>query len=119
MHLTGPVCYVEQDPWIQSQSVRDNIIFKIRNDQINEENYVNTVRACQLETDFEKFEFGDRTLVGDRGIMLSGGQKARVCLARAIYRAMQLRDQDTIVLMDDVVSALDTHVRQMVFEQVI
>jgi len=49
---------------------------------------VNTVKACQLERDFEKFEFGDKTLVGDKGIMLSGGQKARVSLARAVYRAL-------------------------------
>jgi ABC-type multidrug transport system fused ATPase/permease subunit len=51
--------------------------------------------------------------------MLSGGQKARVSLARAVYRAMKLGDQDTIMLLDDPVSALDTHVRQMVFEQLI
>ena len=69
-------------------SVRDNIIFKINDDQLNDTNYVNTVRACQLETDFEKFQYGDQTLVGDRGIMLSGGQKARVSLARAVYHAL-------------------------------
>jgi len=48
--------------------------------------------------------------------MLSGGQKARISLARAVYRALQFGKSDTIVLMDDPVSALDTHVRQMVFE---
>lgn len=116
VHLNGPVCYIEQEPWILSKNVRDNITFKIRDEILNEEHYVNTIKACQLERDLQNFESGDLTLVGDRGIMLSGGQKARISLARAVYRALQLGESDSIVLMDDPVSALDTHVRQMVFE---
>jgi len=51
VRLDGPVCYVEQEPWILSKNVRDNIIFKIRDEKLNKEHYVNTIKACQLETD--------------------------------------------------------------------
>jgi len=51
VHLDGPVCYVEQEPWILSKNVRENITFKIRDEILNEEHYVNTIKACQLERD--------------------------------------------------------------------
>ena len=71
------------------------------------------VEACALKHDFKMWEFGDRTLVGERGVSLSGGQKARVTLARACYRRA-----DTY-LLDDPLSAVDAHVGKHLFEQCI
>lgn len=71
------------------------------------------IRAAALERDFELLPFGDETIVGDKGISLSGGQKARINLARAIYR-----DAD-IYLLDDPLSAVDTHVGKHLFEHCI
>jgi len=67
--------------------------------------YVNTIQFCELERDLELLKAGDQTEIGEKGVNLSGGQKARIGLARAVYQ-----DKD-IYLMDDPISALDTHVR--------
>lgn len=61
------------------------------------------LRQCALETDLKLFEAGDKTEVGERGLTLSGGQKARVTLARAVYSSAE------IVLLDDILAALDVH----------
>lgn len=84
-------------------TIRSNILF---DQPMDEARYVKTIRACCLNTDFESFDAGDLSEIGEKGINLSGGQKARVSLARAIYA-----DKD-IVLIDDPVSALDIHVRR-------
>ena len=67
---------------------------------------MDTIRYCELENDFKTLTAGDMTEIGERGINLSGGQKARIGLARALY---QNKD---IYLMDDPISALDAHVRR-------
>ena len=64
-------------------SVRENILF---GHPYNKKKYMRVVEACALEHDFATWPYGDRTLVGEKGVALSGGQKARVTLARAIYR---------------------------------
>jgi len=69
-----------------------------------------TVQACALKRDFEQLQHGDRTSVGERGSALSGGQKARVALARAVYR------EADVYLLDDPLSAVDTHVAKHLFE---
>ncbi|CAG2108667.1 unnamed protein product, partial [Medioppia subpectinata] len=69
--------------------------------------------VCALERDFERFPFGDKTLVGERGVQLSGGQKARIGLARALYR------NSDIILMDDPLSAVDTSVAKHIFDKCI
>ena len=71
------------------------------------------VKACALEKDFTLFPNGDQTAVGDKGISLSGGQKARLNLARALYI-----DAD-IYLLDDPLSAVDTHVGRLLFDKAI
>ena len=68
--------------------------------------------ACQLEADLAIMPAGDFTEIGEKGINLSGGQKARVALARAVYK------RPDILIMDDPVSALDAHVRKEIFDQV-
>ena len=75
--------------------------------------YKKVVKACALEKDFTLFPNGDATAVGERGVSLSGGQKARVNLARALYV-----DAD-IYLMDDPLSAVDTHVGRHLFDKAI
>jgi len=90
-------------------TIRDNILF---DEPMNETRYVQTVIACCLESDFEILNAGDLTEVGERGINLSGGQKARIALARAVY------SNKDIVLMDDPMSALDAHVKKQVFKEV-
>lgn len=71
------------------------------------------MKVCALETDFQQFAYGDKTLVEERGVSLSGGQRARINLARAVYSSAD------IYLFDDPLSAVDTHVGKHLFEQCI
>lgn len=71
------------------------------------------MKVCALERDFEQFAFGDKTLVEERGVSLSGGQRARINLARAVYARAE------IYLLDDPLSAVDTHVGKHLFEECI
>lgn len=89
------------EPWIQSTTVRENITF---GGSFSERLYNSTLKACSLEQDIQALPYGDLTQVGDRGVTLSGGQKARINLARAVYR-----DAD-IYLFDDILSAVDSRV---------
>lgn len=88
--LKGKVAYAAQSPWILNASVRDNILFGM---PMDEEKYERVIHACQLTYDLEMLEDGDLTPIGERGITMSGGQKARVSVARAAYS-----DADTIIL---------------------
>ncbi|XP_032455220.1 multidrug resistance-associated protein 4 [Nasonia vitripennis] len=106
----GTVSYASQEPWLFAGSVRQNILF---GEPYIEEKYKKVTKACALLTDFEQLPHGDKTLVGERGTSLSGGQCARVNLARAVYR-----DAD-IYLFDDPLSAVDTHVGQSLFKDCI
>lgn len=73
--------------------------------------YDEVVKVCALETDFLQFPYGDKTLVEERGVSLSGGQRARINLARAVYA------EADIYLLDDPLSAVDTHVGKHLFER--
>jgi ABC-type multidrug transport system fused ATPase/permease subunit len=99
----GKFAYAEQEPWIISATLRDNIIM---DKPYQEEFYKAVVSACCLEDDFVQMTHGDLTMIGDRGVNLSGGQKARVALARAVYAN---RD---IYLLDDPLSAVDASVSE-------
>ncbi|GMG26105.1 unnamed protein product [Ambrosiozyma monospora] len=88
-------------PWIQSVTVRENILFGLPYDK---EKYTAITEACSLAIDFDRLPGGDLTEVGESGVTLSGGQKARINLARAVYA-----DSD-IILLDDVLSAVDAKV---------
>jgi ABC-type multidrug transport system fused ATPase/permease subunit len=80
--------------------------------------YAKTVQACQLVADLLQLESGDGTMIGERGVTLSGGQKARVSLARTVYAAGTV-GRPCIVLLDDPFSAVDARVGQLLFEQVV
>ncbi|KAJ8954552.1 hypothetical protein NQ318_000786, partial [Aromia moschata] len=108
--VEGSLSYASQEPWLFGGSVRQNILF---GQKFISKKYEEVVRVCALERDFTLLPHGDRTLIGDRGVTLSGGQRARINLARAIYK-----DAD-IYLLDDPLSAVDTHVGKQLFDDCI
>jgi ATP-binding cassette subfamily C (CFTR/MRP) protein 1 len=110
VEVHGMVAYVSQSPWIMNATVRENIVFGYRYDS---NFYEQTVKACALLDDFAQLPDGDETVVGERGISLSGGQKARVALARAVYARAD------IYVMDDCLSAVDSHVGRHIIDNVL
>ncbi|XP_049775390.1 ATP-binding cassette sub-family C member 4-like [Schistocerca cancellata] len=104
----GRVAYASQEPWVFAGTVRNNILL---GRPYQHEWYRKVVRACALERDFQLLPRGDHTVVGQKGATLSGGQRARINLARAVYG-----DAD-IYLLDDPLSAVDTHVGRQLFKQ--
>ncbi|RLO01811.1 hypothetical protein DYB28_004237, partial [Aphanomyces astaci] len=102
----GDVAYFAQQPWIQNATIRDNILFGKPFDAAK---YANVVEACALTKDMAGLPAGDRTEIGQKGVNLSGGQKARVSLARACYS-----DADIFVL-DSPLSAVDAIVQNEIF----
>ncbi|KAI0795051.1 multidrug resistance-associated ABC transporter [Abortiporus biennis] len=108
--VSSNVAYVPQVPWIMNASLRDNIIFG-RND--NDERFREIVQSCCLTHDIERLPHGEQTEIGEKGINLSGGQKARVSLARAAY------SNADIILMDDTLSAVDAYVGKRILEDCI
>ena len=102
------ISYACQDPWIMNGTIRENILFY---DQFDSERYYQVVNACQLDKDFENLKHGDLTEIGSTGNNISGGQRARIALARAIYK-----DAD-IYLFDDPISSVDTYISMKIFHQ--
>ncbi|KAJ2926057.1 hypothetical protein H1R20_g11027, partial [Candolleomyces eurysporus] len=103
----GSLAYVPQIPWIQNATLRDNILFGQPEDEAR---LRDIIRACSLSHDISTLPHGELTEIGEKGINLSGGQKARVSLARAAYS-----DSD-IVLLDDPLSAVDAHVGRSILD---
>ncbi|XP_017787048.1 PREDICTED: probable multidrug resistance-associated protein lethal(2)03659 isoform X2 [Nicrophorus vespilloides] len=108
--VNGEISYASQEPWLFAGTVRQNILFGQPLDRVR---YKKVVKRCALERDFQLFPYGDKTIVGERGVSLSGGQRARINLARAVYK------QADIYLMDDPLSAVDTHVGKELFDKCI
>uniref|UniRef100_A0AAQ5XSE2 Multidrug resistance-associated protein 4 n=1 Tax=Amphiprion ocellaris TaxID=80972 RepID=A0AAQ5XSE2_AMPOC len=108
--VKGELTYTSQQPWILPGTIRSNILF---GKELNPKKYDRVLRACALKRDLDLLPGGDLALVGDRGANLSGGQKARVSLARAVYH-----DAD-IYLLDDPLSAVDAEVGRHLFEECI
>ncbi|KAH8281368.1 hypothetical protein KR054_000153, partial [Drosophila jambulina] len=108
IRINGTMSYASQEPWLFSGTIRENILF---GQPMDRQRYTKVVRQCALERDFELLPFKDKTLVGENGASLSGGQKARISLARAVYR------EASIYLLDDPLSAVDTNVGKHLFEQ--
>lgn len=108
--IYGKVAYAAQLAFIQNSTLKDNILY---GKPFDDEKYQKTLEMCALLPDLQVLPAGDLTEIGERGINLSGGQKARVGLARAVYS-----DAD-IYLLDDPLSAVDAHVGKHLFEECI
>ncbi|KAK3751067.1 hypothetical protein RRG08_044643 [Elysia crispata] len=106
----GKIAYVSQHPWIFSGSLRQNILF---GESFEKARYDKIIRISALSRDLNILPKGDATLIGDRGVTLSGGQRARVSLARALYMNAD------IYLLDDPLAAVDTAVGRHIFEKCI
>lgn len=104
--VNGSLLFCDQ-PWIQNTTVKNNILFGC---EFEKQRYKDVIYACSLEADLQILPAGDETEIGERGITLSGGQKARINLARAVYA-----DKD-IILLDDVLSAVDARVGKHIME---
>ncbi|KAL0466905.1 ATP-dependent bile acid permease [Neurospora intermedia] len=108
--LADTCAYVAQQAWLVNGSIKDNILFSA---PLDEQRYKDVIVACALERDLEILDNGDETLVGEKGITLSGGQKQRISLARAVY------SNSKHLLMDDCLSAVDSHTAQWIFSNCI
>ncbi|KAJ2403135.1 hypothetical protein GGF41_007475, partial [Coemansia sp. RSA 2531] len=108
--VCGHVAYVPQQPWIMNATLRSNILFGLKYDEAF---YNRVIDACALRPDLEMLTAGDMTEIGEKGINLSGGQKARVSLARAVYARAD------VYILDDPLSAVDAHVARHLFDQVL
>uniref|UniRef100_A0A8C5XFI1 Multidrug resistance-associated protein 1 n=1 Tax=Microcebus murinus TaxID=30608 RepID=A0A8C5XFI1_MICMU len=106
----GSVAYVSQQAWIQNCVLQENILF---GSVMQKQFYERVLEACALLPDLEQLPNGDQTEIGERGVNISGGQKHRVSLARAVYSGAD------IYLLDDPLSAVDVHVGKQLFEKVI
>lgn len=99
--VNGTISLVTQKPWIINDTVRNNILF---GKPYNKKKYEEIIHYACLKRDFELFTHGDRTMIGEKGATLSGGQKARISFARSLY------SESDILLLDDLLSAVDVHV---------
>ncbi|XP_070222852.1 ATP-binding cassette sub-family C member 4-like isoform X2 [Bos mutus] len=104
----GRIAYVSQQPWVFPGTVRSNILF---GKKYEEDRYEEVIKACALEEDLRLLGDEEIIKIGDGRTQLSEGQKARICLARAMYQ-----DAD-IYLLDDLLSAVDAGVSRHLFEQ--
>ncbi|KAI9993380.1 hypothetical protein PInf_015461 [Phytophthora infestans] len=111
LKIGGRVAYVSQDTWIRNATLRDNILFE---QEYDVERYAQVLEASQLAMDLKALPNGDSTEIGERGINLSGGQKARVAIARAMYRS-----GTDVLILDDPLSAVDPHVAHAIFDKCI
>ncbi|KAF9124551.1 hypothetical protein BGW39_008121 [Mortierella sp. 14UC] len=107
------ISYASQTPWIQNATIRDNILF---DQPFDEKLYWRVVRACCLVQDLDSFLAGDLTEIGERGVNLSGGQKARLSLARSVYFNASSVSGGMLV-MDDPLSAVDAHVGKRLWKE--
>lgn len=107
VQLSGNLAYLGQNPWLVSGTIKEAILFGL---PLEKEKLESVVKCSGLEEDLKHLPHGIDTMLGDRGINLSGGQKTRVNLARCFYA-----DKD-IYLLDDPISALDVNVAKHVME---
>lgn len=108
--VNGNLAYCCQTPWIMNDTVKNNVLFGSNLDQ---KRYEEAIKFSCLEDDLHIFKEGDSTVIGEKGSTLSGGQKARISLARALY------NNADIYILDDILSAVDAHVGSFIFNQTV
>ena len=108
--LTESVAYCSQSAWLLNDTIRGNITF---GSPLSQKRYDEVIEACGLTRDLQILSAGDQTEVGEKGITLSGGQKQRVSLARALY------SNSRHLLLDDCLSAIDSHTALWIYENCI
>ncbi|KAB5580545.1 hypothetical protein GE09DRAFT_1020010 [Coniochaeta sp. 2T2.1] len=106
--IPSSTAFVSQTPWVESGTVKENITFGLPTD---ESRYKKVLFACALEKDIEHLVDGEQTQVGPKGVTLSGGQRWRIALARALY------SRAGIIVLDDVLSAVDSHVGRIIVDE--
>ncbi|KAF5287389.1 hypothetical protein FQA39_LY15927 [Lamprigera yunnana] len=110
VEVNGTISYASQEPWLFPATIRQNILF---GEIFDKTRYEKVLEVCALQKDFEVFPNGDKTVVTDRGLNVSKGQKIRINLARAVYR------KASIYLLDDCLSSIDSRVGSHIFKQCI
>ncbi|KAL5467459.1 hypothetical protein EMCRGX_G031685 [Ephydatia muelleri] len=110
VEVKGKLSYASQEPWIFSGSLRENVLF---GSPFDKEWYNTVLEACGLEKDISHLPNGDLTALGDQGVSLSGGQRSRVNLARALYYKAD------VYLLDDPFSAVDAALARHIFDKCI
>ena len=107
--VSGKISYVTQNPWILNDTFRNNILFF---NKMDDDKYNKIISICQLEPDLKIIKGGNNAEIGEKGINLSGGQKIRLTIARAVYNEAE------IYIFDDPLSALDAYVGMNLFKEV-
>ncbi|KAJ2094323.1 hypothetical protein GGI09_005469 [Coemansia sp. S100] len=108
--LVGKIAYLEQQPWIMNDTLRANILF---GRECDEEYYWKVLSACALTDDLDMWPKGDMTVIGENGMNISGGQRARLALARTVY------SKADIYFLDDPLSAVDAIVKRHILDNII
>ncbi|KAJ2077924.1 hypothetical protein H4R24_004830 [Coemansia sp. RSA 988] len=108
--VDGRIAYVSQTPWLMNGTVRENITFGAAYDS---QWFRTATDLCELRHDLDCWPLGDQTIVGSNGMAISGGQRMRVALARAVY------SRASIYLLDDVLAAVDVHVSRRLIRRVL
>ncbi|KAJ2063012.1 ABC transporter C member 13 [Coemansia sp. S146] len=108
--LVGKIAYLEQQPWIMNATLRANILF---GREYDEDYYWEVLSACALTDDLEMWPNSDMTVIGENGMNISGGQRARLALARTVY------SKADIYFLDDPLSAVDAIVKRHILDNII
>ncbi|ORX66364.1 P-loop containing nucleoside triphosphate hydrolase protein, partial [Linderina pennispora] len=106
----GRIGYVSQKPWIMNTTLRENILCGL---PFDEDFYWRVIEACALADDISLFPAKDLSEIGHKGINLSGGQKVRLALARAVY------SRADIFILDDLLAAVDAYVERQLIDRVL
>lgn len=106
--LRNAIAYVPQNPFLFSESIEDNIRFGKQNAVLEEIKKV--AHYADIAENIDRFSKGYKTLLGERGLTLSGGQIQRVSIARALLKEAQ------ILLLDDCLSAVDTETEETILK---
>jgi ATP-binding cassette, subfamily B, bacterial PglK len=104
--------YVSQSIFLADASIRENIAYGVRPEEIDEVQVARVLKLARLDDFIETLPSGDLTRVGERGVQLSGGQRQRVGIARALYHEAE------VLVFDEATSALDTVTEDLIMEAI-